>query len=139
MADEYGVVVEYWDFQPPLEAVYWAYPGLPPVIGLARSLFENRAHFRCVMAEELGHHFTSVGKAIYGTFFHYRDRLEVSRIEHRAMRWAALHLMPSGKLFKAIRTGINERWELAEHFEVTEDMVDFRMSLPDVREKLKNK
>ncbi len=63
-ADEQGIIVEYWDFEPPLEAVYWSAPGVPPVIGLSRALFSNRAHFRCVLAEELGHHFTSVGSAI---------------------------------------------------------------------------
>lgn len=136
MADEHGIIVEYWDFRPPLEAVYWSFPGLPPVIGLARSLFDSRAHFRCVLAEELGHHFTSTGNSIPLTLFHYRDRLEISRVEYRAMRWAALHLMPLDKLRLAFRKGIYERWELAEHFDVTEDMVDFRMALPDIRDKL---
>lgn len=139
MADEHGIIVEYWDFRPPLEAVYWSFPGLPPVIGLARSLFESRAHFRCVLAEELGHHFTTAGVAIPKTYFHYRDRLEVSRVEYRAMRWAALYLMPLDKLRIAFRKGIYERWELADFFDVTEDMVDFRMALPDIREKLRPK
>ncbi|KUK51875.1 MAG: hypothetical protein XD78_2337, partial [Desulfotomaculum sp. 46_296] len=49
MADDYGIKVEYWDFRPPLEAVYWSFPGIPPVIGLANSLFESRPHFRCVL------------------------------------------------------------------------------------------
>jgi Zn-dependent peptidase ImmA (M78 family) len=137
MADKHGIIVEYWDFQPPLEAVYWSFPELPPVIGLSNALFEYRAHFRCVLAEELGHHFTTTGMVIPKTFFHYRDRLEVSRAEYRAMRWAALYLMPLDMLRKAFRKGIYERWELADFFDVTEDMVDFRMALPDIRDKLR--
>lgn len=133
MADDYGIKVEYWEFRPPLEAVYWSFPGLPPVIGLSDSLFESRAHFRCVLAEELGHHFTTAGEAIPKTFFHYSNRLEVSRAEYRAIRWAALHLIPLDKLQQAVKRGICERRELAEHFDVTEDMVDFRLRLPDVR------
>lgn len=132
-ADEQGIIVEYWDFELPLEAVYWTVPGVPPVIGLSRALFSNRAHFRCVLAEELGHHFTSVGQAISQTSFHYRDRLVVSKVEYRAMRWAALHLMPLEKLRKAVKKGVVERWELAEYFDVTEDMIDFRVQLPDLR------
>jgi Zn-dependent peptidase ImmA (M78 family) len=132
MANEHGIAIEYWDFQPPLEAVYWTAPGMPPVIGLSRALFSNRAHFRCVLAEELGHHFTSVGQAIPQTSFHYRDRLNVSRAEYRALRWAAQHLIPLDELRKAIIEGVRERWELAEHFDVTEDMIDFRLQLPDV-------
>lgn len=133
MASEQGIVVEYWDFQKPLEAVYWSFPGLPPVIGLAKSLFESRAHFRCVLAEELGHHFTTVGTTIPRAFLHYRGRLDISRAEYRAMRWAALHLIPLDKLREVIKKGVRERWELAEHFDVTEDMIDFRLRLPDIR------
>ncbi len=131
-ADEQGIIVEYWDFEPPLEAVYWSAPGVPPVIGLSRALFSNRAHFRCVLAEELGHHFTSVGSAIPQTFFHYRDRLLVSKTEYMALKWAALELIPLDKLYEAVRKGVRERWELAEHFDVTEEMIDFRVQLPDL-------
>lgn len=136
LAYENGIVIEYWDFHPPLEAVYWSYPGLPPVIGLSKSLFSNRAHFRCVLAEELGHHFTSVGNSVPLTFFHYSDRITISRTEYRAMRWAALYLMPLDKLCLAFKKGIRERWELAEFFDVTEEMVNFRLSLPDIKNRL---
>lgn len=134
LADAYGIKVEHWDFQPPLEAVYWSSPGLPPVIGLSTSLFESRPYFRCVLAEELGHHFTTAGAAVPKTFYRYRDRLGVSRAEYRAMRWAARWLIPVDKLGKALKQGIVETWELAECFDVTEDMVRFRMRLPDMLE-----
>lgn len=136
MAEEQGIKVEYWDFRPPLEAVYWRLPGLPPVIGLTNSLFENRPHFRCVLAEEIGHHFTTSGMAIPKTYFRYRDRLVVSKSEYRAMKWAAQHLIPFDKLREAVRYGIYERWELAEYFDVTESMVDFRLHLPDIKDRL---
>ena len=96
-AEANGICVEYWNFAPPLEAVYWALPEMPPMIGLSRSLFSNRAHFRTVLAEELGHHFTSARDGLPKTFFHYRDRLEVSREERRALRWAAEFLVPEGR------------------------------------------
>ncbi|MBC7340865.1 MAG: ImmA/IrrE family metallo-endopeptidase [Clostridia bacterium] len=134
LADAYGIKVEYWDFQPPLEAVYWFSPGLPPVIGLANSLFENRRYFRCVLAEELGHHFTTVGEAVPKMFYRYGDRLDISKAEHRAMVWAAKYLMPADRLLGALSFGIVEQWELADYFEVTEDMVRFRMGLWDMRQ-----
>lgn len=133
LAEREGIIIEWWDFEPPLEAVYWAVPGLPPVIGLANSLdYAPRAYFRCVLAEEIGHHFTSVGYRISRTYFHYRDRIEVSRTEHQALRWAARWLMPLDKLLWAFRKGVFEVWDLAEYFDVTEDMVMFRLNLPDV-------
>lgn len=128
-----GIKFEWWDFKPPLEAVYWEIPGLPPIVGLAHSLHNaSRAYFRCVLAEEIGHRFTTVGNAIPRTFYRYRDRLEVDRVEYRALKWAALYLMPLNKLVQAFKEGIVERWELAEYFDVTEQMVDFRLKLPDL-------
>jgi len=132
LAEKEGIRVEYWDFQPPLEAVYLALPGLPSVIGLSRSLFDNRAHFRCVLAEELGHYFTTVGDAVPKTHYHYHNRLEISRAEYRALRWAAQYLIPLDKLLKAARRGVCEKWMIAEYFDVTDEMVDFRLKLPDL-------
>lgn len=133
LTEKEGIDIEWWDFKPPLEAVYWALPGLPPIIGLSNQLkHESTAYFRCVLAEEIGHHYTTVTNAIPQTFFHYRDRLEVSRAEYRALRWAANYLMPKEELNEAIEKGIKEVWELAEFFNVTEDIVRFRLGLPDM-------
>ncbi len=133
LAEREGIIIEWWDFEPPLEAVYWATPELPPVIGLANSLASvPRAYFRCVLAEELGHHFTTVGSRVPRTYFHYRDRLEISRAEYRALKWAAKWLVPKDKLMQIYKKGIVEVWELAEHFNVTEQMVVFRLQLPDM-------
>lgn len=130
-AEANGIRVEYWDFAPPLEAVYWSAPGLgiPPIIGLSRGLFSNRAHFRTVLAEELGHHFTSARDGLPKTFFHYKDRLEVRREEYRALKWAAKFLIPAAKLREARARGIKECWELAEYFVVDEELVGLRLKL----------
>jgi Zn-dependent peptidase ImmA (M78 family) len=132
LAEREGIAIEWWDFKPPLEAVYWATPGLPPVIGLANSLAAvPRAYFRSVLAEELGHFYTTAANALPVTFFHYRDRLAVSRAEYRARKWAALYLVPERKLYRALRKGIREVWELAEWFGVTEEIMALRLNLLD--------
>jgi hypothetical protein len=133
LAERQGIDIQWWDFKPPLEAVYWAKSGLPPIIGLSNSLKQSSsAYLRCVLAEEIGHHFTTSGNSVPRTFFHYRDRLEISKAEYRALKWAAQYLMPRGKLLRVIKNGMAEKWELAEWFNVTEEMVDFRLKLPDV-------
>jgi hypothetical protein len=38
------------------------------------------------------------------------------------------------KLILTFRQGIVEVWELADYFIVTEDMIRFRLSLPDILE-----
>ncbi len=135
LAEKEGVLVEWWDFQPPLEAVYLLIPSIPPIIGLAESLkTASTAYFKCVFAEELGHHFTSLLYTIPGqTFFHYRERLKISRSEHRALKWAAQQLIPKERLFAAVKKGISQPWELAEHFDVTDEMIQFRLNLPDAK------
>lgn len=130
IAQAEGIKVEYWDFEPPLDGIYAAGPSIPPVIGVSNRLFECSPRFRCVLAEELGHHYTTTINAIPQTFFHYRDRLEVSRAEYRALRWAAEYLIPKDRLESVIKNGVVHRWELAELFNVTEEMVDFRLGLP---------
>jgi Zn-dependent peptidase ImmA (M78 family) len=65
--------------------------------------------------------------------FHYADRLQISKTEYLAQKWAAMFLMPRDDVLNAIRQSINEIWELAEYFDVTEAFARFRMELPDVR------
>jgi len=128
-AEASGICVECWDFAPPLEAVYWALPEMPPMIGLSWSLFSSRAHFRTVLAEELGHHCTSARDGLPKTFFHYRDRLEVGREEYRALKWAADFLVPEDKLQDAFKKGLKEIRELAEYFETDEELVRIKLRL----------
>ena len=130
LAEESGVKVLYWDFKKPFEAVYLALPGCPPVIGLCRSLLNSRAHFRSVFAEELGHHFTSVGTNALKPHFHFADKLLYSRDEYRAMKWAANYLIPEEELKYAVqKRGLTEVWQLADYFCVDEEMIDFRLRL----------
>lgn len=130
LAEENGIDVLYWNFMKPFEAVYLVVPGCPPVIGLCRSLFNSRAHFRSVFAEELGHHFTSAGTNALKPHFHFTDKLCYSRAEYKALKWAANYLIPEEQLKWAIqKRGITEIWQLADYFCVDEEMVDFRLRL----------
>ena len=131
LAESEGIKVEYWDFAQPLEAVYMSLKGSPPVIGLSRTLFSCPAYFRCVLAEELGHHFTSTGNSIPRSYYRYSDRLFISRVEYRALRWAAIYLISLDTLIDANKQGYHRLHELADYYNVTEDMIKFRFSLPD--------
>ncbi|HHV61111.1 MAG TPA: ImmA/IrrE family metallo-endopeptidase [Firmicutes bacterium] len=135
LAYDLRIKVEYWDLIPPVRGIYVYEPGLPPVIGLAHDLLGNRREFRTVLGEEIGHHVTTVGSCLPCVHYHYSDRVNISRAEYRALRWAANYLMPEDKLLQAFRRGITEIWELAECFDVTEDMVRFRLKSLLVRAK----
>lgn len=131
LADSEGITVDFIDFAPPINGLYYADTGLPPAIGIASRIENNQALLRCVLAEELGHHFTSVGNHLPKECYNNSDRLRVSKIEYKAMKWAAQYLIPLDKLYSCFHEGIVTIWELAEYFTVTEDMVRFRLRLPD--------
>lgn len=135
LAEKNGVSVLYWDFKKPFEAVYLALPGCPPVIGLCRSLLNSRAHFRSVLAEELGHHFTTARANVLKPCFHYADKLLYSQDEYKAMKWAANYLIPDKELEWAVkRKGYTEVWQLEDYFCVDEEVIGFKLELLKNRE-----
>lgn len=128
-----GVNVDFWDLVYPIEAIYFSEG--QPCIALSTSLYSNRAHFRTVFAEELGHHFTSSGDRIIKSNADYKDTIEISQQEHRAMAWAARHLISPEQIEKAFAHGLKYPWEFAEFFQVDEKLVKLRMVLYFEREK----
>ncbi|WP_049755837.1 ImmA/IrrE family metallo-endopeptidase [Desulforamulus reducens] len=128
LAAQERIKIEYWEFAPPLLAVYTCLEGMPPVIGLDVSLSQNPRSLRCILAEELGHHFTTAGYATPRTYFHYANRLLLSKSEDQALRWAANYLIPATALRHAIDKGIQKE-ELADHFNVTKQLLRFRLKL----------
>ena len=78
IAENEGIEIYWWGFHPSILGLYWAPYYLPPIIGLNREIEHNTPLLRTIMAEELGHHFTSTGLGVYRTFCHYRNRMEIS-------------------------------------------------------------
>ena len=133
IAQQEDIIVEFFNFAQPLEGIYIVNSDLPIVIGLNSSLKNNTPLLRSVMAEELGHHFTSVGSCVPQQFYNYNYRCRINKCEYKALKWAALYLIPLNKLLNAIKCGISTIWELAEFFNVTDEMVNFRLKLPDIK------
>lgn len=129
LAEDEGIEVELFDFAPPVRGIYYVGEGAPPIIGLDNSLMDDSSLLRCVLAEELGHHFTTCGCFMPRQFFNHSDRLHISKIEFKAMKWAVNYLMPDDELIDVISSGLYEPWELAEHFNVTEEFAKFRLRL----------
>lgn len=124
-----SITIEYRALPKGLNGFYIWEAGFPPYIALSYSLASNYRLHRCVFAEELGHHFTSVGQRFSQKHHSLQDRITIDKVEYKAIRWAANHLVPEDGLLDAIRDGLCELWELAEEFDVTEEMMRFRMRL----------
>ncbi len=86
------------------------------VIGLNKNL-ETTAEKCCVLAEELGHYYTSAGNILD------QSKIENRKQERRARTWAYQKLVPLDKLVLAYKEGIRTKYELAEFLGVTEQFL----------------
>jgi Zn-dependent peptidase ImmA (M78 family) len=83
---------------------------------------------KLTLIHELGHYFT-------GTIYSFNmNKSYIDKCEYKAFKWASMFLMPKEEIKKAIKKGITEVWELAEYFDVSDDMVIFILNLPDVQD-----
>ncbi|WP_107923461.1 ImmA/IrrE family metallo-endopeptidase [Lysinibacillus parviboronicapiens] len=72
----------------------------------------------CILAEEIGHHYTTAGDIFDLTSIENRKQ------ELRARAWAYEKLVPLTKLVQAHKLHIANRYELADFLNVTEDFLD---------------
>ncbi len=78
----------------------------------------TRTEKACILAEELGHHYTSTGNIIDQSVIRNRKQERVAR------EWAHKKLMPLTSIVEASKEGIRNRYELAEFLGVTEDFLE---------------
>ncbi|WP_405320115.1 ImmA/IrrE family metallo-endopeptidase [Frisingicoccus sp.] len=78
----------------------------------------NQTEKLCVLAEELGHHETTVGNILDQTSDNNR------RQEHRARVWAYRKMILPEDLYQAFRSGCRNRYEIAECIGVTEEFLE---------------
>lgn len=90
---------------------------MPQVVVLNKKKLRTSKDVKVHLAHELGHCQT-------GSFYNINTLETRERMEHRADRWAIKKLIPFSSLVSALENGITERWELADHFGVTEDYID---------------
>lgn len=113
-----GIGVKFAYLPRPLLGLYDSRPKEQPAIILHNNIYDNRRLLRCILAEELGHHFTSAGNLLA---FARSDKKTIAlKQEKQAVWWAVQHLMPLNELIIAVNSGLFLTYELAEHFDVTE-------------------
>lgn len=73
---------------------------------------------RCILAEELGHHYTSYGNVL--------DQTKVSNAkqEKRARNWGYEKLVGIIDLINAFNYGIRTKYEMSEYLNITEEFLD---------------
>jgi len=71
----------------------------------------------CILAEELGHYYTSTGNILD------QNLVENRKQEQRARLWAYRKMVTLEKIMSACEAGCRNRYELAEHLDVTEEFL----------------
>ena len=84
------------------------------VIGINKNIRTGKKR-TCILAEELGHYYTSSGDII--------DQSNVSnrKQEHRARFWAYLKLVSLHDIISAYEAGCRSVFEMSEYLDVTEE------------------
>ena len=86
-------------------------------IGIDPTKLDSTADETVKLAHDLGHCET-------GSFYYGYSPLQLRcQCEHKADVWAIKKLIPKDELIEAFKSGIVEKWDLAEYFNVTEDFV----------------
>lgn len=79
---------------------------------------------KCILAEELGHYFTSAGDLRLHKTRDYSKAIEISRQERRARKWAVERLIRIQDFIEAFKAGCQNKYEVAEFLDVTEAFLD---------------
>lgn len=82
------------------------------------SNIDTEAEKKCILAEELGHHFTSYGNIID------QSKIENRKQERIARAWAYDRLIGINGLINAYKYGCKSKYEIAEYLNVSEQFLE---------------
>lgn len=99
-----------------------------PIIVINKSIVDDALKLKIVLAEELGHHFTSVGDSSV-MFNSYTKRIQLDKSEIRALKWATEYLLPLDKLKDAfIKMHYRKIDNIYDELEVPEEFLMARLN-----------
>jgi hypothetical protein len=116
-------------------------PGNNPKIYLDIDLKDNLKFYRltrCILAEELGHHFTGTW-SVFKIHTSYSLKRKMSSDDEKALRWATNKLIPTKELIALLKEGIWEGINLADYFGVTPWLMYRKMEFLQYHIKAKRK
>ncbi|KLU61884.1 hypothetical protein CEB3_c18020 [Peptococcaceae bacterium CEB3] len=126
IVDREGISLRYDDLSrlpENINGLYMYERRIGPLIVLDRELDRYRRLHRCVLAEEIGHYYTSPRTNLLLSYSSYALQVLEGQSERRAMQWGTDFLIPDAELIKALSEGCRSCFELAEYFDVTESFM----------------
>lgn len=107
-----GIIIEYATLKSGILGFYFKDENTPHIIALNKTILNDKMKHIEVLAEELGHYYTTCGN-FTGSLLHYRDRIELNKCEIKALRWACNYLIKDEDIIKLSYQGYN-------HYEISE-------------------
>jgi Zn-dependent peptidase ImmA (M78 family) len=109
-----------------LKGIYFSIPEVPPTIGIDKSIVSYSFMYISVLAEELGHHFTTSGNLL-NDCNNYSEELQKNKKEQNAKLWAANLLISDEEFVHALNSCISSISSMAEYFNVTEEIINYKI------------
>ena len=110
-AERENIEIVSWPLQGKTKALY-----CDGIIAINKNI-STTAEKTCILAEELGHYYTSYGDIIDTSITANRKQ------EVKARRWAVKRLITPKNIIKAFEAGCRSMYEMAEHLGVTEEFL----------------
>ena len=122
IAEKENIIIKFVDEIPEVfaEALYISKFGIRMIL-MANILKSNTIRMTEVLAEELGHHFTSMGDNIEPK--NYFDKVNIDKCEAKALRWVCNFLVPKDELIDELRKRPASIDELADGLSVSRDIL----------------
>lgn len=86
-------------------------------IGISKNI-DTVSEKRCVLAEEMGHYYTTTGNILD------QSTLENRKQEHKARKWGYNKLIGTQNIIKAFEYGCKNKHEIAEYLDVTVEFLE---------------
>lgn len=127
-----NICVRYQDFcniPENIQGLYLYHKQIGPLIILDKQIQHSRRLHKCVLAEEIGHFYTSPRTNLLVSYTSVNLQVIESQDERKAIQWATDFLIPDHELIKALEKGYRSCFELAEYFDVTESFMYRKLGL----------
>ena len=126
LAEYEGIAIE-WREMHHVQGIYIHAPGAyKPVIALSNTLHTQERKLRCVLAHELGHHFTTSGHYIIAA--NSTSSIYATKNENLATKWAVNLLIPTDIFLECIKNNMNA-YELCNYFYVLPEFINVKSEL----------
>jgi len=122
IADAEHITINYYPLDKPTFGVYYSSKETGPIIGISTKIENDEDQLMLVLAEELGHHFTSVGESV-GPYYHHADRVNLDKVEEAALRWACDTLVPTEELISCIKNSTDTLHDVSKRLHVSKKIL----------------